>query len=226
MDLFERPIHEIPLVFFDLETTGLSMRKGERICEVAILRRDPDGKETWLETLVKSERPVSPGAFQANKISPEMLEGAPRFSEVAPQIQEILQGAVGVAHNASFDAGFLRTEFERIQQLLALPPCLDTLAMARVFYTFPKHNLLAVARHFNIEVTLSHRARADVETTRSVFDAMIKDLAAYQLFTPRQIQTRLKQLRRKKRKKEQPSEAAPLLSLSSAPLAPALSALG
>ena len=113
MDLFERPITEIPFVFFDLETTGLSMRK-ERICEVAILRREPGGSERWLETLVHSERPVSAGAFQANKISEEMLERAPSFADVSGQIQEIIQGAVGVAHNASFDAGFLRPIHPRL----------------------------------------------------------------------------------------------------------------
>src|SRR5689334_20295886 len=99
MDLFDRPIPEIPLVFLDLETTGLSRRKGERVCEVAILRREPDGTETWLETLIQSDRPVSPGAFQANKISGEMLKNAPRFADLSGQIQEILQNAVGVAHN-------------------------------------------------------------------------------------------------------------------------------
>jgi DNA polymerase III subunit epsilon len=207
MDLFERRITDIPLVFFDLETTGLSMRKGERVCEVAILRREPSGEEIWLDTLVKSNRPVSPGAFQANKISEEMLRDAPTFADISGKVQEILQGAVGVAHNASFDAGFLRTEFERLQQMLAIPACLDTLAMARVFYTFPKHNLAAVAKHFNIEIKVSHRARADVETMRAVFDAMIKDLATYQLETPRQIQTRLKQLRRQKRKRKQQAES-------------------
>ena len=207
MDLFERRIADIPLVFFDLETTGLSMRKGERVCEVAILRREPSGQEIWFDTLVKSNRPVSSGAFQANKISAEMLQDAPTFADISDKIQEILQGAVGVAHNASFDAGFLRTEFERIQRLLAIPACLDTLAMARVFYTFPKNNLAAVAKHFNIDIKVSHRARADVETMRGVFDAMIKDLAAYQLETPRQIQTRLKQLRRQKRKRKQQAEA-------------------
>jgi DNA polymerase-3 subunit epsilon len=222
MDLFEQPIQTIPIVFFDLETTGLSLRKGERVCEVAIVRREPDGTERWLDTLVRSERPVSAGAFQANQISAAMLQQAPTFSEVAPQINEILQGAVGVAHNATFDAGFLRKEFERLQQLITLPPCLDTLAMARVFYTFPKNNLAAVAKHFNIEVKLSHRARADVETMRDVFDAMLKDLAAYQLTTPRQIQTRLKQLRRQKRKRHQPDIHPSLAPISQTLMHPLL----
>jgi DNA polymerase-3 subunit epsilon len=223
MDLFERPLTEIPLVFFDLETTGLSMRKGDRVCEVALLRREPNGQETWFETLVKSNRPVSAGAFQANKISSEMLASAPSFADISDKIQEMLQGAVGIAHNASFDAGFLRLEFDKLHKVLAVPPCLDTLAMSRVFYTFPKHNLAAVAKHFNIEIKLSHRARADVETMRAVFDAMIKDLAAYQLSTPRQIQTRLKQLRRQKRKR-QPVEIPTQVAVSHMLIHPMLAA--
>jgi DNA polymerase III epsilon subunit family exonuclease len=213
------------LVFFDLETTGLSLRKGERVCEVAILRREPSGEERWLDTLVRSERPVSAGAFQANKISEEMLQGAPAFCDVASQVNEIMRGAVGIAHNATFDAGFLRREFERLQQLIVIPPCLDTLAMSRVFYTFPKNNLAAIAKHFNIEVKLSHRARADVETMRDVFDAMIKDLAAYQLQTPRQIQTRLKQLRRQKRRKKS-ADIQPIAAPSSQTLMHPMLAVG
>jgi DNA polymerase III subunit epsilon len=205
VDLLDRPIAEIPLVFFDLETTGLSFRRGARVCEVAMLRREPalaGGDEAALyESLIDPGRPISLGAFRVNRISHSLLKGAPRFGELAPQIRQVMAGAMGVAHNAPFDTGFLRTEFLYLGQAFLVPHCLDTLAIARGFYRFPKNNLSEIARAFGIRVELAHRARADVETTRAVFDAMVRDLAAKGICTARQIQQQLKRAARRKRKR-------------------------
>src|SRR5262249_9124733 len=149
-----------------------------------------------------------------NHISPEMLQGAPRFAEVAEKIQEMLVGAIGVAHNATFDLGFLKTEFLYLHRQLLVPPCLDTLAMARSFYSFPKNNLGVVANALACEVETAPRARPDVQPMRLVFDAMTMNLSCQGLLSPKQIQDQLKRARRKKRKKSKdapPEPPAPIL---------------
>lgn len=214
MDLLDRPLAELPLVFFDTETTGLSFRRGDRVCEIALLRREPGGDEAMYESLIEPGRPISPAAFRVNKISPQLLKGAPRFSEVAPQIKQILEGAIGVAHNANFDIGFLRTEFLYLGQALLVPVhCIDTLKLARAFYRFPRNNLGELARAFGIQAEVMHRARADVETMQGVFDAMMRDLAAKGISTLRQLNVQMKRAARKKRrtKREAEAQAAALL---------------
>lgn len=198
MDLLDRPLAELPLVFFDVETTGLSFRKGDRICEVAALRCEPSGKEDLCESLINPGCPVSPRAFQVHKISPQMLAPAPHFAEVVPRLKEVFRGAIGVAHNARFDIGFLRSEFLRLGQPFLLPCCLDTLAFARAFYRFPRNNLQEIARSLGIQVHQAHRARADVETLRAIFRRMVRDMEEHGLKTPRQMKNALRRLSRKR----------------------------
>jgi len=200
MSLLDQPLLEAPLAFFDVETTGLSSRRGDRVCEIAVLRRDPGGKEEIFETLIDPGRPLSLSAFRVNRISREMLKDAPRFPAVAREIKRLLEGAVGVAHHARFDIGFLRNEFFLLGEAFSVPHCLDTLALARAFYRFPRNNLLEVARGLGVAVARAHRARADVETTRAVFERMAGELATQGLLTPRQIQERLKGAVRRRRR--------------------------
>ena len=61
----------------DVETTGLSPAYGHRICELACLRVRDGVELDRFESLVDPGRPISPGAFRVNRITPEMLHGAP-----------------------------------------------------------------------------------------------------------------------------------------------------
>lgn len=202
MELLERPLDAVPLVFFDVETTGISSRRGDRVCEVAVLRLEPDGQEQLFEALIDPGRPISRSAFEVNRITPEMLRGRPRFADVAPQLAPLFEDALGVAHNARFDIDFLRQEFLRLGDLFPAPQCLDTLHLARGFYQFPRNNLGEVARHLGVRVELAHRARADVEVTRAIFAIMRQHLLQQGLLSAKQIQEHLKRARRRKRRKD------------------------
>jgi DNA polymerase III epsilon subunit family exonuclease len=203
MELLERPLHSVPLVFFDVETTGLSSRR-DRVCEIAIVRREPDGTESLYEALIDPQRPISRGAFEVNRITPEMLRGAPRFAQIAAQIAPLFENALGIAHNAKFDLGFLRQEFLLLGKCFPAPKCLDTLLLARGFYQFPKNSLGEVARNLGVSVSVAHRARADVDTTRAVFDIMRENLSTQGLLTANQIQAQLKRAQRQKRRRVDP----------------------
>jgi DNA polymerase-3 subunit epsilon len=107
-----RPLNQVAFALFDVETTGLSPAYGHRVCEVACLRVH-DGLEVGsFESLVDPGRPISPGAFRVNRITPDMLSGAPTFAAVAGPFLALMEGAVLVAHNAPFDLGFLAAELE------------------------------------------------------------------------------------------------------------------
>jgi DNA polymerase-3 subunit epsilon len=171
-------IDEVPLVFLDVETTGLSPASGDRVCEVGLLRREADGKITEFAQLIDPQRPVSPGALAVNGISAEMLEGAPLFDDVRPHIDAILAGAVWVAHNAPFDLGFLGTEYRLVAKPFDPAWVLDTAMLARRRFRFRSNRLGALAAEFAVATPDAHRALGDCRTTHDVFFHMIRRLFA------------------------------------------------
>jgi DNA polymerase-3 subunit epsilon len=173
-DLKQTPVTDVPLVFLDVETTGLWPERGDRICEICLIRRDPDGTLTEWATLVDPQRPISSGAFAVNRITPEMLIGAPLFAEVVASVDALSVGAVWVAHNAPFDLGFLRAEYAHLGRSFSAGVVIDTVELARRHFHFASNRLGALAREFGVATPSAHRARGDCRTMRAVFDAILR----------------------------------------------------
>jgi len=171
-----RPLDGVTLAVVDVETTGLSPRYGDRICEIAVLRVEGE-REQAFESLVNPGRPISPGAAAVHRITGDEVRSAPSFQALAPSLWPLFDGAVVLAHNAPFDLGFLAAE----RHYLGLPPLdnlvLDTLALARSYFDFPRNSLGLIAEALTIPPTVRHRAMADVRTTLSVADRLLEDLA-------------------------------------------------
>jgi DNA polymerase-3 subunit epsilon len=170
------PVSRVSFALFDVETTGLSAAYGHRVCEVACLRLC-DGLEVGrFESLVDPGRPVSPGAFRVNRITADMLAGAPTFAEIAHPLLSLMEDAVLVAHNAPFDLGFLASEL----QLARLPPpegpVIDTLILSRRIYSLPSHSLSAVARFLEAPLEPVHRAMSDVQAMLFILERMLWEL--------------------------------------------------
>ena len=159
----------LPLVFLDVETTGLSTQSGDRICEIAILRKEKGGKIVRWESLINPLRPISAGAQAVNNISEEMLKDAPVFERVADKIVSLIDGAALVCHNAYFDLNFLSMELALCDVALPVLPVIDTLRLARQHFSFPSNSLERIAQFLNLDIRKSHRAMADVDTTYRVF---------------------------------------------------------
>ncbi|MFD9705259.1 DEAD/DEAH box helicase [Lentzea sp. NPDC059081] len=96
----------------DVETTGFVAKGHDRIIEVAVVRIAPDGTVLgeW-SSLVNPRRPLA--ATDVHGITEDDVADAPAFADVAPTLATHLDGAVVVAHNASFDLSFLHAEFAR-----------------------------------------------------------------------------------------------------------------
>ena len=174
----DQPLTETTFAVLDVETTGLSPAYGHRICEVACLRARGGAELDRFESLVDPGRPVSPGAYRVNGITPEMLEGAPTFAAVTDSLLRLMEGAVLVAHNAPFDLGFLAAELE----LARRPPLpsgiavVDTLSLVRRAYRFSSNSLPVVAAALNLGSAPTHRAMSDVWTTYLVLERLVQDL--------------------------------------------------
>lgn len=170
---------ELTFAVVDVETTGLSARTGDRICEVAVVITRGGQIVDQLQTLVNPGRPISYGASAVNGITDSMVRSAPTFRNVAPALVSALDGAVLVAHNASFDLSFLSTEMRNAGYSPPSNPVVDTLALARRCYTFRSNKLGEVARALGIKTQGLHRALADATLTWHVLKRFMWDLQEY-----------------------------------------------
>ncbi len=164
----DQPLHTVPFVLFDLESTGLDAQAGHRICEIAALRIEGQQVVASFEQLVNPQRDIDPAAYAVNGISHAMVIGQPTFTDVLPQFLPILEGGVLVAHNAYFDMGFLGTQFNELGLPPLQNPVIDTLALARRYISARRYNLTALVTSLG-ERAPNHRAMSDVRALRAVF---------------------------------------------------------
>ena len=176
MSLNKQPLHNVPLAFLDVETTGLRPDLGHRVVEIAVLQTQGTEKGREFSTLINPQRPVDPGAARVNGISDDMVANAPTFAQILPQLQDLLVGRVLVAHNAPFDLKFLHAEYSIAKTPFAPEAVLDTLKLARRQYHFYSNSLGNIAKTLRIRTPNAHRALGDVLTTYAVFRRFSGDL--------------------------------------------------
>ena len=169
IDLTNLLLHEAPLAFLDVETTGLEPRLGDRVVEIAVVRAQGADELARFVSLVDPQCRLSPAAMQVNGITPEMLVDAPAFCDLLDRVLPLIEDAILVCHNAPFDLGFLETELRRAGAAAWDGVALDTLAFARRQYWFRGNSLSAIARQLDIPPAGAHRALADALTTQAIF---------------------------------------------------------
>lgn len=181
------PLATMPYVVLDVETTGLSPEKGDKIIDICLMRWDGQNVSEVFQTRVNPGRPVSPAASLVNGIYDSDLVGAPIFADIAGRVWKFLHGAILVAHNAPFDLKFINYElagsgYEQWEGVL-----LCTLALARNVDRASNNKLASVAERFNYTPDGLHSAEGDVRTTHFIFQAYQKKLKAMQVQTLRQM---------------------------------------
>lgn len=170
------PLREVTFVVLDLETTGGSARV-DAVTEVGAVKVRGGEQLGELATLVDPGTGVPPGIVALTGITTAMVTGAPRLAAVLPSVLEFLTGAVFVAHNAPFDAGFLRAACERHGQVWPRPPVLCTARLARAVLSrdeAPSVRLSALARLFETRTAPNHRALADARATVEVLHRLLE----------------------------------------------------
>lgn len=165
------------VVVVDIETTGLSPRYGDRICEIGIVRARDDAVLDTYQTLVNPQRPISPGASRVNGLRDEDVCQAPLFADIASEVLARVDGATLLCHNAPFDLGFLDAELQRLGLSWQPGAVIDTLEIARRYFDFYSNSLPAVADSLGIETPQAHRALGDALTTFQVFRRLQRELA-------------------------------------------------
>lgn len=154
--------------FLDLETTGMRFSQ-DSIIEIGILKV-VDG-----EIKKKYNQLVDPGVAiphfieKITGIRSEDVFGAPKFSEVSDEVQDILEGSVMVAHNAQFDYSFLKNELSRIDVQFDHPHACSVQLSRHLYPNERRHNLDAIMQRFGIACENRHRAFDDAEVIYQFF---------------------------------------------------------
>ncbi|MGH8505298.1 MAG: DNA polymerase III subunit epsilon [Stenotrophobium sp.] len=165
-------------VILDTETTGLEVEQGHRLIEVGCLEmknRRATGNNFW--HYINPQRAVDAGAQQVHGLSTEFLSSKPLFAAIAAELWEYLKGAELIIHNASFDLGFLNSEFARAgyaQKLEEVCTITDTLSMARRMHPGQKASLDALCKRYGVDNSGRdlHGALLDARLLADVYLAM------------------------------------------------------
>ena len=160
----------------DIETTGLS-KSYHQITEIAAARVRNGKVVKSYQTLVNPEVKIPSFITKLTGIDNEMVKEAPVIREVLPTFKNFLGDNVFVAHNATFDFGFLEhnLRIHHRHELLNDRLCTRKLAN-RLFPELPRKRLQDLCEHLNVKNLQAHRAMADVLATTEVFNNMLNIL--------------------------------------------------
>ena len=169
-------------VVFDIETTGFSAVT-DRIIEIGAVKVE-DGKITdKFSTFVNPKRPIPFRITELTGITDEMVIDSPDIETILPQFIKFIGDAVLVAHNASFDVGFIEQNCKR-QKIEADFTYVDTVALARVLLpALNRFKLDTVAKALNISLENHHRAVDDAGCTAEIFVKFVQMLKERELTT-------------------------------------------
>lgn len=169
-------------IVFDLETTGFSAIK-DKIIEIGAVKVVEGKIVDRFSTFVNPGVPIPFKITQLTSITDEMVENAPKIDVVLPQFLEFVGDAVMVAHNASFDVGFMEQNC-RYQDIVPQFTSVDTVALARVLLpTLSKYKLNIVAKALHISLENHHRAVDDAAATAEIFLKFIQMLKEREITT-------------------------------------------
>jgi DNA polymerase III subunit epsilon len=162
-----------PIIFFDLETTGINIAS-DRIVEISYLKVDLNGNETTKTMRINPEMPIPEKVIAIHGISNDDVKDAPTFNEVAKSIARDFEGCDLAGYNSvRFDIPLLAEEFLRSDVDIDLKRR-KFVDVQVIFMKMEPRTLSAAYKFFaNKELTDAHSAEADTLATFEVLQAQL-----------------------------------------------------
>ena len=157
----------------DIETTG-STPQSAGITEIAIVIHNGVEVTGKYVTLINPRQKIPPFIVNMTGISDAMVANAPLFEEVAPQIFNLLNGRIFVAHNVSFDYSFVHYLLGKSGFQWSAPKLCTIKLSRRVFPGLEKYGLGSLTRDLGIRIEGRHRAWGDAAATAQVLTMAIQ----------------------------------------------------
>lgn len=162
-------------VVFDVETTGLSAVYNKLI-QVAASKMHKGNVIEQFDEFIDPGHPLSEFTTQLTGITDDMVRGSKPLEQVLKEFQAFCQGSILVAHNATFDVGFMNMNYQRHQLPVITQPVIDTLEFARNLYPeFKRHGLGPLTKRFQVSLESHHLANFDAEATGRLLFIFLND---------------------------------------------------
>ena len=151
-------LEDATYVVFDVETTGLSAIY-DSIIELAAVKMKNGVVIDKFEEFIDPGHPLSATTIQLTGITDDMVRGSKSVEQVLKEFHEFSKDCILVAHNASFDMGFLNTGYENVGLDRTEQPVIDTLELSRMLHPQLKsHRLNTLAKRYNVALEQHHRS--------------------------------------------------------------------
>jgi len=157
----------------DLETTGGNPGR-DKITDIAILIHDGKMVIREYSTLVNPECRIPYHITALTGITNEMVANAPKFYEIARELVELTSNTVFVAHNVSFDYGFIRSEFLRLGYDFKREKLCTVRLSRKIIPGHASYSLGRLCDDLNITINNRHRALGDAMATAQLLDLLIE----------------------------------------------------
>ena len=173
----EMDLSEANYVVFDVETTGLSAIYNDLI-QVAASKMYKGNIIAEFDEFINPGHPLSAFTTELTGITDDHVKNAKSLVQVLKEFQEFCKDTVLVAHNASFDVGFMNANYERHGLPKITQPVIDTLEFARNLYPeYKRHGLGPLTKRFGVALEHHHMANYDAEATGRLLFIFIKEVA-------------------------------------------------
>ena len=163
-----------PLVFFDLETTGVNITK-DRIVELSYIKVMPNGTEIKKTIRVNPEMHIPESATALHHITDEDVKDKPTFKEIAKSLANDFEGCDFAGFNSNrFDIPLLMEEFLRVGVNFDISKR-KFIDIQTIFHKMEQRTLTAAYKFYcNKDLDNAHSANADTEATYEVLQAQLE----------------------------------------------------
>jgi CBS domain-containing protein len=176
------PLHALPALALDCETTGLDT-ENDRVIELAACRIFGDSEEVF-EHLIDPGMPIPPKSTEIHHITDTDVAGKPAFSEVMTSFRTWAGKAVIIGYSIGFDIAVLRAEHARAGMKWQAPRSLDVRHLVQVLApNLPEQSLEVTAEWLGVKIKDRHRALGDARVAAEMFKALIPKLREKNIVT-------------------------------------------
>ena len=163
-------------IVLDTETTGISVKDGHRIVEIAGIELEnliPNGRQ--FHCFLNPERKVSEKAFEIHGFTDDFLTGQKKFKEIKKEFLDFIENKNLIIHNAEFDLSHLNNELSICKEDKILNKVIDTLVLAREKFPGSQNSLDALCKRYRIDISqrTKHNALLDCSLLAKVYVNLI-----------------------------------------------------
>ncbi len=162
-----------PIVFFDLETTGLQI-SNDRIVEICVLKIFPDGKKELKEWLINPTIPISIESVKIHGITDDKVKNKPTFKEISKELYDLIDNCDFGGYNLNrFDIPILAEEFIRADIDFNMNKR-KSIDVQNIFHKLEQRTLVAAYKFYcNKNLENAHSAKADTKATYEILLAQV-----------------------------------------------------